>query len=366
MGVSIFASSGRFVLNVRRLVICDRDKDYCAALAEYMRRSDCGYEVITYSDPMLFCTECAGEEISLLLIQEEFLENAGKILAESATDDTMAGSGIAAGRRFVLTESREAALESGNVYKYQSAACIVGIIGEDIEAAHRIVNDMERCEDLQLIGVYSPLNHTLKTTFSMTLGQIMAEEGSVLYINMEGYNGLTEIFDIKSEYALTDLFYEYSLHPEDLSGMLARYTVRSGELNLLLPARSPFELQETEPAMWMSLIGALAETGRFGTIILDISDSVRGVFDLLNVCTKVYMPVRKDGISMAKLKDFEFVLSRYPGAEGIKSKLKRLKFPYFDDVDPNMGSLKNSRLGRYIRQELIQGNDTRPLWRENA
>lgn len=351
-------------MNVRRLVICDRDKDYCAALAEYIRRSDCGYEVITYKDPMLFCTECAGAEISILLIQEEFLEKAVRIMTEEAGLNEVSGSGISAGRQFVLTESREAAMEPGRVYKYQSAACIVGIIGEDIEAAHRIVNDMERCEDLRLIGVYSPLSHTLKTTFSMTLGQIMAEEGPVLYINMEGYNGLTEILDIKSEYALADLFYEYSLHPEELSGMLARYTVRSGELNVLLPARSPFELQETETAMWLSLIGALAETGRFGAVILDISDSVRGVFDLLNVCTEIFMPVRKDGISMAKLKDFEYVLSRYPGAESIRNKLKRLKFPYFDDVESNMGGLKNSRLGRYIRQELIQGNNTRSFRRE--
>lgn len=342
--------SGRCVLNNRKLVICDRDNAYCTALSEYIRRTDCGYEVVLYTEPERFCRECSGKDISLLLIQEEFQTDADNILSSS---DLVAG--IKAERQFVLTENREAASGTDSIYKYQSAAHIVGIIGEDIEAAHRIVNEAKRCPGMKLIGVYSPVGHTLKTTFAMTMGQILAENQQVLYINLEGYNGLTDVLDIRSEYTLTDLIYNYSIYPDELGGMLAQYTVRFNELSVLLPARSPFELQEIEPSMWLSLISTLSGMGRFDAVILDISDAVRGIIDLLNVCTEVYMPVRKDRMAVAKLKDFDIFLSRFPNTESLTGKLKRLKFPYFDDIDTVQLNYKNSRLGRYIRQEIIMG-----------
>lgn len=349
-------------MNSKSLVICDRDRDYCAALAEYIRLSDCGYEVMTYTDPSVFSTALSGKEISILLIQEDFYADAFERGAP--------GYAAIAERQFILSENREVT-DPGYIYKYQSAACIVNALGEDIRAAHRIVKDIERNTGMRLIGVYSPLSHTLKTTFSLTLGQILGEYGPVLYINMEGYNGLTQLFDLRSEYSLADLVYEYSLHPEELPSILSRFTAKINELNILLPARSPFEIQETEPSMWLSLIGTLAETGRFGTVILDISDAVRGAFDILNVCTDIYMPVRKDAVAMAKLKDFDHVLSRYPDAENIRSRLKKLRFPYFEDMGANIGGLKNSMLGRYVRQEIISANasdgmEKEELIRENG
>lgn len=333
-------------MNLKRLVVCDRDKDYGSALTEYIRHSDCGYEVILYTEPERFLKDCMGGHISLLLMQEGFLASVRDAVSE---DDVL--TGITADRQFVLTENRDETVEN-SIYKYQSAAMIINGIGEDIEAAHRITNEAEKSLGMKLIGVYSPIGHTLKTTFAMTLGRIMAEHEPVLYINMEGYNGLSELLDIRSEYGMMDLMYEYSLHPDELAGMLAKYIFRFDELDVLIPVRSPFELQEIEPSMWLSLFGSLTCTGRYGAVIIDISDAIRGIPELLNVCTDIYMPVRKDAQAMAKLKDFEYVLSGYPGADKIRSKLIRLKFPYFDDIDGLSVNHKNSRLGRYIRQEI--------------
>jgi hypothetical protein len=56
---------------------------------------------------------------------------------------------------------------------------------------------------------------------------------------------------------------------------------------------------------------------------------------------------------LAKLKDFDEVLSRYPDSGIIADKLIRLKFPYFEDIDGSLNKLKTGRLGRYIRNEMI-------------
>lgn len=332
----------------RILVICDKDRDYAKRLADYLRKTECGYEIVLYTEPQNFVTEMNGRRASLLLIQESFMEEVDRILTEEGLELS-----TDADRKYILTEDRTAVSNDGNViYKYQSAAVIVGILGEDIEAKHRIVNDARRHEGISLTGIYSPVNHTLKTTFAIALGQILSESREVLYINLEGYNGLWDLLDLKAEYNIQDLLYEYSLDPDVLSNRIVQYTVRVDGLNVLIPVRSPYELQETDPSLWLSFISSLTSLGKYEEIILDISDSVRGVMQLLNVCSKIYMPLRKDSFSMAKLKDFDDTLARYPDCETILSKLNKLKFPYFDDIDGTLNKLKSSRLGKYIRSEI--------------
>ena len=330
------------------LVICDCDREYSRRLADYLRRSECGYEVLVYTDVETFISDMEGRSVSLLLIEESFMDALSSHIIESGREIN-----IEASRRYILLEDREGMDRTNTIYKYQSAAAIVGKIGEDIEAKHRIVNDAQRQTGVKLTGVYSPVNHTLKTTFAMTLGQIMAESGQVLYINLEGYNGLYELLDIRSDRNMQDLLYEYSIDPSGLENLLPGYIVRVDGLNVLIPVRSPYELQETDPGLWLSFISSLMSLGKYDAVILDLSDSVRGIPELLNVCTSVYMPVRNDAFSLAKLMDFDDVLLRYPDHEMICSKLIRLKFPYFDDIDGSLNRLKTGRLGRYIRSEIL-------------
>jgi hypothetical protein len=233
----------------------------------------------------------------------------------------------------------------------------LSIIGEDIESRYRIVEETQHVQGVKLIGVYSPINHTLKTTFAMTLGHILSEREPVLYINLEGYSGLYELLDIKSETGLLDLMYDFSLNPDDLMNILFKYTVRTDELSVLIPAKTPFELQEVDTGLWMSFLSSLTGSGKYGTIILDISDAARGALDIMNVCTRVYMPLRKDSISMAKHKDFTDAILKYPGGEELNSRIIKLKFPYFQDMDGSISDLKHSRLARYIRNEICDGNE---------
>lgn len=329
------------------LVICDRDSEYGMRLADYFRKSECGYEVLVYTEAEAFINDMACRTVSLLLIEEAFMNEMSDHVIKGGMEVN-----IEAVRRYILVDDRDSVSEESTIYKYQSAAAIVGLIGQDIEAKHRIVNDALKQNSMKLIGVYSPVNHTLKTTFALTLGQIMAEGGEILYINLEGYNGLYGLLDIRSEYNMQELLYEYSINPSGLKNMLQRYTVKADGLNVLIPVRAPYELQETDPLLWISFLSALTSMGKYDAVILDLSDCIRGIPELLNICSCVYMPVRNDGFSLAKLKDFDEVMLRYPDREAISNKLIRLKFPYFEDIDGTLGKLKTSRLGKYIRSEI--------------
>ena len=50
------------------------------------------------------------------------------------------------------------------------------------------------------------MGRSAKTLLALTIGQILGEEKSVLYLNMESYSGFENLFDLDNEKNLTDFF----------------------------------------------------------------------------------------------------------------------------------------------------------------
>nr|MCR5626670.1 hypothetical protein [Lachnospiraceae bacterium] len=69
--------------------------------------------------------------------------------------------------------------------------------------------------------------------------------------------------------------------------------------------------------------------------------------------TTIYMPVRDDIRSKAKIEQFEATL-RIMEYQGVLDKLVKIDFPYFEDVDVSPCDLESSSLGEYTRN-LLQG-----------
>ena len=331
----------------KNLVICDCDMNYAMRLSDYLRIEDINYEILVFSDIDVFVRECNIEEMDILLMEESFYLS----VAEALEDYDKI-------RIIVLAENKDCFLENVEVvYKYQSAVRIMDLIGDDIKNTRLMKESLLSGIDKSLIGVYSPVNRSLKTSFCLAMGNILAEEKKVLYINLEGYNGLCKMYDIDSEYSLLDFMYEYSLNADKLLDILPRYVRRVEDIDMLVPARSPFEIMEIDAALWMSLISGLIEESSYRCIIIDIGDSINGTLQILRICGEIYIPVRKDNISQAKMEEFEDLLGKYPGGEDIREKMQRIKFPFFDDMDGNMCGLKHAKIGSYVSS--IIGNDIR-------
>ena len=82
---------------------------------------------------------------------------------------------------FVLTNGEFVeAEEFPNIYKYQSAD---GILRE-VMACYQVGTEQEFTpigKPSSLIGVYSPVNRCLKTSFCLAMGQILSKDQKVLY-----------------------------------------------------------------------------------------------------------------------------------------------------------------------------------------
>jgi len=95
-----------------------------------------------------------------------------------------------------------------SVYKYQSSDAVIREVltcyGES-KSEPAEVQVMKK--DTQIIGIYSPLGRVLKTSFALTLGQILAKDKAVLYLNLEEYAGFEVLFNKSYEKNLSDLIY---------------------------------------------------------------------------------------------------------------------------------------------------------------
>ena len=75
-------------MNNRRFIVCGSDRDYIGALTDYIRRNESGYEVVMYTDPEVFVKDNTDKEISLLMMDEEFMDKVCHLSEESDKEKT--------------------------------------------------------------------------------------------------------------------------------------------------------------------------------------------------------------------------------------------------------------------------------------
>lgn len=260
-----------------------------------------------------------------------------------------------------LTEGEGRETDDGypSVYKYQSSA---GILREVIACYS------ERTEEsyygtsgtaARIMGVYSPIGRCLKTSLALAMGQLMASEQRVLYVTLEDYSGLSFMTgeDYKSD--LSDVLYYFS--QGNFNKLRLSSIVHSiGNMDYIPPVRYPEDLSHISSNEMADLIRKLADEGGYDVLILDIGDYGHQAAPLLAVCQIVYMPVKEDGISTAKLEEFEQYLER-TGNKELTEKIRRVKLPYhrnFGRKENYLEQLLWSELGDYVRQLLRGGEKT--------
>ena len=130
-----------------------------------------------------------------------------------------------------------------------------------------------------------------------------------------------------------------------------------GNMDYIPPARYPEDLAHIPAEQMAELIRKLAADCGYEIIILDVGNYGHQAAPILSVCQIVYMPVKEDGISSAKIREFEAYAER-TGNSGMLDKVKKLKLPYhrgFGRRENYIEQLLWSELGDYVRK-LLRGS----------
>lgn len=307
-------------MNEKNLVICDKELRYANGLSENISaRNEFALRVhicTSLESVMKFKKE---RELHILIVDEAFAyEDREKMAAEQT---------------FVLT--RETCLDLGKkekeIYKFQSADKILSEVFETYcEQTNSNILRNIRKQKKKLLAVYSPIHRIGKTTFAIALGKELAKAERTLYLNFEEYADIDERFVRAEGRNLGDLLYYMRQEGANVPLRISTMLAQTGDLDYISPFLMSSDLKEVSFEEWQSLLAAILEASIYETVILDLSESVQGLFEILQYCDRIYMPVLEDEISKRKLQQFEEVLRRMR-LDVLDSKIHR--FVAADDME---------------------------------
>lgn len=242
------------------------------------------------------------------------------------------------------------------IYKYQSSEKIISEILSFYADTVKEADNYYYNHGIRIIGVYSPVRRSGKTSMALSLGQLLARNKKVLYLNMEEFSGLQGVLDANYKGDLLDIIFYQRQKNGSLRYKLQGMTCRINDLDYITPAFFSEELRNVKGAEWLEFIDMIDSQTDYEVLILDMGETVNGLINIMEKCSVIYMPKKNDFFSQGKILQFE---------EYMKSISKEWLLDKITKVDiPEMIPILDAR--DYI-QELYNGpfaNDIRMICME--
>lgn len=322
-------------MNPEFIAIYDDEMHYAFRLMEYLHHNQkLPYEICVFTS-----------EEKLLLWAKDHAA-ALLIVAETGYSRDIAAGGFPT--ILVLNETGSFLGDSIlNVSKYQSMEVIVEYILQRCLAEKETHPQAVRHgAPMRILGVYTPITRCLQTTFSLTLGQLLAKKAPALYLNFEHYDGLSRMLGQSFRGGMGDLLYYNECAREKVATELIAMTEEMGGLHFLPPMRSYLEAHSIRADQWISLFQTIGSISDYAWLILDLSENVEGLPDVLRACDRVFMIEREDGISTAKIRQYEELLQMMD-YQDVYAKTTHLKLPVFKRLPANLHYLTHGELADF-------------------
>jgi cellulose biosynthesis protein BcsQ len=298
------------------LAVCDSEEAYVGRLMEYLNGKQISpFYVRSFTSWEALEDFAQQEEIEVLLVSAD-------IAGEEMRSPQM-------GKRILLSTGQvpEGLEKEPVIYKYQSAEKIIReVLNYYAEAGQPFLQAAIWRGEVRIYGVYSPLGRLGKTTFALAFGMACARRRRTLYLNLEAYSGFEELKASLHEWNLGDLLYFLKKGKQGFLYKLKSVTQNLEYLDYISPVLSLEDLLAVTEEEWEILLERLVKDAGYECLVIDFSDSIQGLFGLLGKCGCIYMPVLEDGISQAKLGQFEKILE-LRGYENLREIIHRIKLP---------------------------------------
>ncbi|MDR2649300.1 MAG: AAA family ATPase [Clostridiales bacterium] len=191
------------------------------------------------------------------------------------------------------------------IKKYQSGDAIVHSISHAYTEAMPDEFDISQINgDCEIIGVFSPIGGSGKTTVASLLAAHLAAKKKVLFFSMEQFQYTEYLFSGSSRYNMSDFLYFVHKGDNDLLANLNRMLITDVNLNVNF-LNSPLcfvDLNKIECDKWAAFLRALAQFGLFNKVVIDMPSHLNDqILEVLSACNKVITPVLDDQMSVFKL-----------------------------------------------------------------
>ena len=104
---------------------------------------------------------------------------------------------------------------------------------------------------------------------------------------------------------------------------------------------------------WTGLLEKIEDLGEYEYVILDLSESMQGLFDILRKCKKVFTSVGKDRMAERKLTQYEqlLALSEY---EDVLEKTEKLDLTEIHRLPEELEQLTRGELAEVAKKVAVK------------
>ena len=225
--------------------VCDLEVDYALNFMDYLnQKKNIPFEIQAFTTVESLIAYGKNIHIELLLISQ-------KAMCRQVQE-------LEIGKIVILSEGvHPPELDRyPSVYKYQASSDVVREVMAcyGAEKAVTPVAFPVLKKTTVIYGIYSPVGRCLKTSFALTLGQILAKEKAVLYLNLEEYAGFEELMGKGFSQNLSDLLYFVRQENGNLIYKMNGMIQTVNNLDYIPPVRTPEDIRGTEWEDWENLI----------------------------------------------------------------------------------------------------------------
>lgn len=278
------------------------------------------------------------------------------LLADDMADHREMRS-LGAGQVIYLTDGRyrEGTTDCRAIYKFQSSARLVREVMARYSEAGGKAGSSGNGGISRIYGVFSPLGKCGKTSIAMTLGILLAQDKPTLLVNLEDFSGLGAMTGDAGTGDLSDLMYYYcsgSYSASHLAGIV--HTLEG--LDYIPPVRYPEDLELPKGEELPGLLHKITQDSTYRNMVIDVGKSRKSTPEILSMCTVIYMPVRDDFYSLARLGEFERYMESSGNAQTL-ARIRKIRVPKMD-LNPMSRSyfseLVWGEMGRFVRGLLME------------
>jgi len=320
-------------------VLCDAEADYTFAFSDYLKSvEEFPWTLKSYTSAENLLVAEEKQKITLLLVSEStYTEEMRELQAKKLV---------------ILGENGLLHLEGVPVIdKYQPADLVAQcILSHFMEVAGvSIPGKFSGSSKTKVIGLFSPVHRTLQSTFSLTLCTLLGRNHKVLYLNFEHYFGVEELQPDLHCKDLADLLYYLS---EDKSTFSLRFHMILQKINrfdYVPPMRAGQNLLSITEREWLDLIQKIRDLDEYDYLILDLSESIQGLYDILRGCDTVYTMIRNDRAAKMKMSRYEQLLVWYDYKD-VVAKTCTCALPRFQHVPETLEQYSKGDLAEYVEK----------------
>ena len=321
------------------MAIYDQEENYAIQFINYLKmRNDFPFEVRNFSSIEKMQQFNRQQKIDVALIGEKSLADADSMLDVQII--ILSETGV------INTEGLK------SVYKYQNCENIIKKILILVSEGNVTQGIISRQNNLKIISFYTPVKRTYQTSFALIMGQMLSKKYRTLYLNMEGFSGLSHLLNKKFTKDISDLLYYLQNGKKGLQYLMGSMIEKMNGLDILPPMMYQMDLISITGNEWIHLLKEIERYSDYEYLLLDLSDSVQGLYDILRQSSVIYCMLKKDEYAVAKIEQYESMLNQC-SYEDLLLKTKKYILPDFKYAQITIDKLITGELADYVRN-IIQ------------